>query len=183
MTAPAVNPTRTALINVDMQECFVEDSPLAAPDGPAVLEQTNRLAAACRAAGVLVVHTRGWMRPDRANVGAVTADLVPAFIVELYTAGTAAAELHHELVVDPPDVILDKPRYGAFHATELDLVLRQRGIDTVISPASPPASAARRPPAKSPSATSTCSSPTTPPARRTWPAFPLRPCTRPPARA
>jgi nicotinamidase-related amidase len=79
MTAPAVNPTRTALINVDMQECFVEHSPLAAPDGPAVLEQINRLAAACRAAGVLVVHTRGWMRPGRANVGAVMADLVPPF--------------------------------------------------------------------------------------------------------
>ena len=48
-------PAHTALINVDMQNCFVEDSPLASPDGPAVLHRINRLAEACRSAGVLVV--------------------------------------------------------------------------------------------------------------------------------
>jgi isochorismatase family protein/alpha/beta hydrolase family protein len=35
-------------------------------------------------------------------------------------------------VVDPRDILLDKPRYGAFHGTDLDLILRARGIDTVI---------------------------------------------------
>ena len=30
------------------------------------------------------------------------------------------------------DVLLDKPRFGSFHGTDLELVLRARGIDTVI---------------------------------------------------
>jgi ureidoacrylate peracid hydrolase len=127
-----IDPARTAVINVDMQRCFVEGTPLAAPDGPAVLERINTLIGACRAAGALVVHTRGWMRPDSSNVGAVMDRLVPPFIVALYTAGTDSAELHPDLDVDERDIVLDKPRYGAFHATELELILRQRGVETVI---------------------------------------------------
>lgn len=126
-----VHPGRTALINVDMQCCFVEDSPLASPDGLAVLGRINALAAACRAAGILVVHTRGWMRADGSNLG-IMGELVPPFIVALYTEGAATAELHHGLNVGPEDIILNKPRYGAFHGTDLELILRSRGIDTVI---------------------------------------------------
>jgi nicotinamidase-related amidase len=126
-----IRPGRTALINVDMQRCFVEGSPLASPDGLAVLDRINALASACRSAGVLVVHTRGWMRADGSNLG-VMGELVPPFIVALYTEGADTAELHEGLTVLPGDVILDKPRYGAFHATDLELILRSRGIDTVI---------------------------------------------------
>jgi nicotinamidase-related amidase len=46
----AVVPERTALVNVDMQNCFVQGYPSSAPDGLAVLDRINRLAAACRGA-------------------------------------------------------------------------------------------------------------------------------------
>jgi biuret amidohydrolase len=93
MTDFQLVPARTALINVDMQRCFVEGSPLASPDGLTVLARINRLAAACRDAGILIVHTRGWMRPDGSNLG-VMAKLVPPFIIGLYTEGAEEAELH-----------------------------------------------------------------------------------------
>ena len=131
MTDFPLRPANTALINVDMQRCFVEGSPLAAPDGPALVERVNQLARACRDTGVLVVHTRGWMKKDRSNVG-VMGELVPPFIVDLYTEGEASAELHDALEVEASDVILNKTRYGAFHGTELEAILRSRGIDTVI---------------------------------------------------
>jgi nicotinamidase-related amidase len=124
-------PANTALINVDMQRCFVEGSPLAAPTGPALVERVNRLARAGRDAGMLVVHTRGWMKKDRSNVG-VMGELVPPFIVDLYSEGEESAELHDALDVGPRDVILNKTRYGAFHGTDLEALLRSRGIDTVI---------------------------------------------------
>jgi nicotinamidase-related amidase len=124
-------PARTALINVDMQNCFVEGSPLSAPDGLVVLQRINRLAGACRRAGILVVHTRGWMRPDGSNLG-VMGEIVPPFIIGLYTEGAPTAELHDSLVVDTSDVVLNKPRYGAFHDTDLEQILRSRGVDTVI---------------------------------------------------
>ncbi len=123
--------TTTALINVDLQRCFVEGSPLASPDGVALVERINRLARACRQAGALVVHTRGWMKADRSNVG-VMGEIVPPFLVDLYTEGNDMAELHDALDVEPGDVILDKTRYGAFHGTELEGLLRSHGIDTVI---------------------------------------------------
>ena len=131
MTNLAFDPARTALINVDMQRCFVEDSPLAAPGGPALVARINGLLSRCRGAGALVVHTRGWMRPDGSNLG-VMGRRVPPFIVELYTEGQESAELHDALDVRPGDIILNKPRYGAFHGTDLELILRSRGVDTVI---------------------------------------------------
>lgn len=124
-------PTTTALLNVDMQRCFVEGSPLASPDGLALLEKVNRLIRTCRATGALVVHTRVRVAKDGSNLG-VMAELVPPFIVELYTEGSPTAELHPALDVTPQDLIVNKTRYGAFHGTDLAAQLRQRGIDTVI---------------------------------------------------
>lgn len=124
-------PTTTALINVDMQRCFVEGSPLASPEGPALLPKINQLIRTCRSTGVLVVHTRVWMAKDGSDLG-VMAELVPPFIVDLYTEGSPTAELHPALDVTPEDLVVDKTRYGAFHGTDLAPQLRLRGIDTVI---------------------------------------------------
>jgi nicotinamidase-related amidase len=126
-----IEPKRTALLNVDMQRCFVEGTPIASPESLTLLPQINELLRASRSAGVTVIHTRGWMRPDGSNVG-VMAELVPPFIVALYTEGNASAELHEGLEVEQGDIILNKPRYGAFHGTDLEMILRSRGIDTVI---------------------------------------------------
>ena len=123
-------PERTALINVDMQRFFVE-SPAAPPQGLELLERINRLSRACREAGVLVVHTRVLMRRDGSNLG-IMKERVPPFIIENYTEGNEMSELHPSLLVGEGDVILDKPRYGAFTSTDLDLILRGRGIETVI---------------------------------------------------
>jgi biuret amidohydrolase len=122
---------RTALINVDMQNCFVEGSPIAAPDGRVVLERINRVTAACRRAGILVIHTSSVFRADGSNLG-VLAEFDPAVKTGVLNKGTAAGALHPDLVVDARDILLDKPRFGAFHCTDLELILRSRGIDTLI---------------------------------------------------
>src|ERR1700722_7164606 len=89
-------PSKTALVNVDMQNAFVEGTPLSAPDGVALLPVVNRLAAACRDAGMMVIHTL------------------------------------HVTRIGPRDIMLYKPRYGSFTGTDLDLILRSNGIDTII---------------------------------------------------
>jgi ureidoacrylate peracid hydrolase len=127
----AVVPSRTALINVDMQNCFVEGYPISAPDGLVVLERVNRLAAACRNAGVLVIHASIVVRPDGSNLG-VLGEFSPAVREGILNKGSESAALHKGLVVDPRDILLDKPRFGAFHGTDLELILRARGIDTII---------------------------------------------------
>jgi len=131
MTDFAVVPSRTALINVDMQNCFVHGSPISAPEGLEVQDRINRLAAACRKAGTVVVHTSHVLRPDGSNIG-VLGELAPIVKEGIVTKGSDSAALHKGLHVDPRDILLDKPRFGAFHGTDLELILRSHGIDTVI---------------------------------------------------
>jgi ureidoacrylate peracid hydrolase len=124
-------PARTALVNVDMQNCFVEGSPLSAPDGRVVLDRINRLSATCRAAGILIVHTSHVLRPDSSNIG-VLGEIAPIVKRGIIAKGSIPAALHRGLVVCPDDILLDKPRFVAFHGTDLELILRSRGIDTII---------------------------------------------------
>jgi len=127
----AVFPERTALINVDMQNCFVEGSPIAAPDGLGVQQRINRVATACRRAGILVIHTSHVFRSDGSNIG-VLGEINPIVKTGILSKGSESAALHKGLSVDARDILLDKPRFGAFQSTDLELILRSRGIDTVI---------------------------------------------------
>jgi len=126
-----VTPERAALINVDMQNLFVEGYWPSAPDGLVVLDRINRLAAVCRQAGILVIHASHVLRPDLSNIG-VLGEVVPQVHDGIITKGSESAALHKGLVIGPDDVLLEKPRFGAFHGTDLEMILRTRGIDTVI---------------------------------------------------
>ncbi len=126
-----VHPTHTALINVDIQNCFIEGYPISAPDGLAVLEKINRLAAACRKAGIQVIHASIVVRPDGSNLG-VLGEFSQPVKDGILNKGSESAALHKGLIIDPRDILLDKPRFGAFHGTDLELILRTRNIDTLI---------------------------------------------------
>jgi len=125
-------PHRTAFIAVDLQNCFVADSPVAVPAGPLVLERVNRLAAVCREAGVLVVHTQFVLDPGGADLG-VLAWTSPPARAGLLDRGSASAALHPDLVVDQErDVLIEKHRFGAFYRTGLHGLFVERGIDTLV---------------------------------------------------
>ena len=47
-------------------------------------------------------------------------------------AFTSSAFKDAKLLVEAKDIVLEKPRFGAFHGTDLELILRSRGIDTII---------------------------------------------------
>ncbi|MFN2464120.1 MAG: cysteine hydrolase family protein [Candidatus Dormibacteria bacterium] len=122
-----VVPNRTALINVDLQNCFVKS----APDGLTVLARINQVASSCRGAGILVIHTAHVLRPDGSNMG-VLREMVPKVRAGMLNKGAESAALHTQLNIDAADLLIEKPRFGAFHGTDLELILRSRGIDTVI---------------------------------------------------
>jgi ureidoacrylate peracid hydrolase len=122
----SIVPEQTALVNVDLQKCFVDT----APDGLAVVDAINRLAAACRETGIVVIHTRHVLRTDGSNMGLLRN--IPKIRDGLLNEGAESSAFHEALVLDARDVILNKPRFGAFHGTDLELILRSRGIDTAI---------------------------------------------------
>jgi len=122
---------RTALVIVDMQRVFVADSPIAAPAGAEVAERLNRLAAACRRSGIPVIWTRHVVRPGGSNVG-LLGEMVPPVADGIIDEDAPTAALHELMDVREGDVIVDKPRFGAFYGTDLEVILRSSGIDTII---------------------------------------------------
>ncbi len=92
-------PKRTALINVDLQTCFVRDSPVSAPEGPAVLE------------------------PDGSDLG-VMGETSPPARDGLLNRDAFSAQLDGEPVVEQGDLVLDKPRIGAFSGTAREAMQR-----------------------------------------------------------
>lgn len=126
-----IEPSKTALLITDMQNVFVEGSPVSAPEGLGVLDRLNRLAALCHEAGIQVIYTAHVVRPDHSNMG-ILGDIVPPVQAGLIDDGSVPGSLHAGIRMREGDILLKKPRYGAFHGTDLELILRHKGIDTLI---------------------------------------------------
>ena len=122
-----VIPSRLALVNVDIQNIFVKVS---APDGLTVLERINRLAGVCREAGIVVFHLRHTI-PAGLN-GGVLGEIFPVVNQGFLDRDSEAASFHKDLFIDPRDILLEKPHYGGFYDTNLELQLRRRGVDAII---------------------------------------------------
>jgi ureidoacrylate peracid hydrolase len=131
MIAFTIEPKKTAVIAIDLQNCFVESSPFAAPSALQVVEKLNALTARYRAPGSMIVWTRHVVRPDHSNVGVLGRTMPPA-AQGVIDDGTNSAALHSSVAVQANDIVLAKPQFGAFHSTELETILRVRGIDTVV---------------------------------------------------
>jgi ureidoacrylate peracid hydrolase len=126
-----IEPDRTALVVIDLQNCFVEGTPFSAPRGPEVVERLGRLIRACRDRGIRVIYTAHVVRPDHTNVGTL-GDTVPAVYEGVIDDGAPTAALHRDVEVRPEDILLKKPRFGAFQGTDLEMILRSQGIDTIV---------------------------------------------------
>jgi nicotinamidase-related amidase len=127
-----VTSTHTALILVDLQRCFIDQSSEhSAKEAIALLERLNALAERCREAKVPVILTEHVLRADRSNAGTLPAK-VAAVAEGMIDETSERAALHSAVHIDPHDIIVRKPRFSAFAGTDLDLVLRTLGIHTVI---------------------------------------------------
>ena len=139
-----LDPGSTAVVAIDMHRGHLDPRvatlPLAAERCRPVIERAADLFAQVRALGVPVVHVVTEYR-DLAEIAAnpfwkaVHDDPAKARqgILRHNLTGSPGTEIIPELH-DPRDLVVrGKKRYSAFHATDLDFVLRRRlGADTVI---------------------------------------------------
>jgi nicotinamidase-related amidase len=119
-----------ALVIVDFQNDFTPGGALAVPNGDAIADQINALAAS--GDYDLVVATRDWHPADHNSFGEQGGPW-PVHCV----AGTDGAELHPALDQTRIDLTIDKGQavdtdgYSGFEGTDLEQVLREKGITQV----------------------------------------------------
>ena len=142
----AISCDGVALVVIDMQRDFLEPGGFGQSLGndvsqlAAAVPACSALLAAARAARLCVVHTREGHHPDlsdapaakleRSAPGQRIGDRGP--MGRILIRGEPGHAIVPELAPESGEIVIDKPGKGAFYATELDAVLRARGIDTLL---------------------------------------------------
>ncbi len=123
---------REALLVIDMQLGFMEPTLPSIPyleDSTRVRVAVERAIRASRAAGLGVIYTQHALRADRSDIPPWLEDHIPpGWMIR----GSEATEIWPTLAPDPDEPVVVKNRFDAFLNTELDQVLRLRGIDRLL---------------------------------------------------
>jgi nicotinamidase-related amidase len=133
-----VDPKRTALVTQECQRAVIGDlsalPELAAAARGGMLTRVATLVEAARSAGVPVVHCLAVRRPDGrgANRNARLFGYMAKSDNPLHP-GSDAAALVPEIPSDPSDIVLERLHgLSPFQGTELDFVLRNLGVTTIV---------------------------------------------------
>ncbi|HVV12648.1 cysteine hydrolase [Amycolatopsis sp.] len=125
-----INECQNAMVNGEHSD---NDGLVGEITGRNVLANIGALAGACRAAGALVVHSTIVLRPD--GVGTTSSCLLLGALRKRGNCveGHQGAEIHPDLTPRPEDYV-SRRIHGLtpFHGTELEPVLRERGVRSVI---------------------------------------------------
>ncbi len=142
----AVDLDKTALIIIDMQRDFLEPGGF----GETLGNDVSRLAAAvgpCRAVleaarrrSLLVIHTREGHRPDLSDAPPAKVERgeprlrigAPGPMGRILVRGEPGHDIIPALYPAAGEPVIDKPGKGAFYQTELELMLRNRGIENLL---------------------------------------------------
>ena len=135
-----------ALIIIDMQRDFLEPGGF----GEALGNDVSRLKAAvgplqavlasARNAGMLVIHTREGHRPDLSDAPRHKVERgepamrigAPGPMGRILVRGEPGHDIIPELYPVEGEPVIDKPGKGAFYQTDLELMLKNRDIDTLL---------------------------------------------------
>jgi nicotinamidase-related amidase len=138
-----------ALITIDVQVDTLDGQSLEVAGTSAIVPRIAALAAAFRDAGRPIVHVVRLYREDGSNVDLCRRATVEAG-ARMLVAGSSGSQLAPGIVERSfalrPDVLLDgrpqeigrkevvmyKPRWGAFYETPLEDHLRRRGVSTIV---------------------------------------------------
>ncbi len=139
-------PKTAALVMIDFQRDFVDPGGFGEALGNDVsllrkaVPPARRVLEAARQAGLLVLHTREGHRPDladcppakkaRGRLKTGIGDKGP--MGRILVRGEYGHDIVKELAPIPGEPVVDKPGKGAFYATDLDAILKNRGVRQLV---------------------------------------------------
>jgi len=133
-----LTPSRTAVIAIHMQHDIVTAEGAfggffaAQAAERDVIGQAGKLLDAARRSGATAVYTRVAWQPGYLDLVANSPLLGMVAQFGALVDGSAKAEIVPQLAPQDGDVIVTHQRVGGFSASQLDVILRSRGIDTVL---------------------------------------------------
>jgi ureidoacrylate peracid hydrolase len=136
----SLDPARTAHIVVDLQNGFMAQGAVAEiAEARAIVPAVNRISAALRKAGGLVVYIQNTFDDVAVRTWSTYFDhfCTPSRrqrMIDAFTPGNNGHALWPGLDVQPEDLQVRKRRFGAFApgASDLHEILQARGVDTLI---------------------------------------------------
>jgi len=139
------NPKTTALVIIDMQRDFVLPGGFGEKLGNdtslllAAVKPTQKVLKKAREKGMFVIHTREGHRPDLSDCppakltrGGQTFIGTASPMGRILVRGEKGHDIIDQLYPIKGEPIIDKPGKGSFHATDLQQILQDRGIKTLV---------------------------------------------------
>lgn len=128
-----IEPARAAFLLIDMQNGFIDGaSPLRIAGAAATVPACAHALAAAREHGLAVFHVRRAYAADGSNVEAVRWEAWAEGGRPLSSADPMSLACPSELAPAPGEPVVVKPSWSAFFGTDLDALLRARGIGTIV---------------------------------------------------
>ena len=128
-----IQPARATFLLIDMQNGFIDGaSPLCIAGAAATVPTCARALEAARAHGVPVYHVRRTYAADGSDVEAVRWKAWAEGGRPLSPADPISLDCPPELAPAPGEPVVVKPSWSAFFGTDLDALLRARGIGTIV---------------------------------------------------
>jgi biuret amidohydrolase len=136
----------TALVVIDMQRDFVDPGGFGEALGNdvsllrAAVPPTERVLETARKLGMFIVHTREGHRPDLSDLplakkvrGKLENGIGdPGPMGRILVRGEYGHDIVDSLQPRPGEPVVDKPGKGSFYATDLDSILKTRGITSLL---------------------------------------------------
>jgi biuret amidohydrolase len=128
-----IEPSKTAMIVVDMQNDFVaEGAKLQSKQAHALVPRLAATLRFCREHGIHVIYTSHVHRKDGCDMGLYDDLYGPIADRSSLVDGTPGVEIYADLAPAPGEHVIKKHRYSAFFSTDMDLILREWGITSVV---------------------------------------------------
>ncbi|MEU7576707.1 isochorismatase family cysteine hydrolase [Streptomyces sp. NPDC041068] len=121
-----------ALLVMDVQQAIVDIVDIGDDVDSTYLPRLRKAIDGARASGIPVIYVVIALRPGFPEVGTRNRALAAIARAGLYTEGAPGTEIHPEVAPRPGDVVVTKRRASAFSGSDLDVVLRARGIDSLV---------------------------------------------------